>query len=217
MQKAYVYVVDRDFGFAPNPFHGFCSLATCKPRIRNSAMIGDWIFGVGGVSLKAVGKCLFAMKVTSKISFNQYWQNPEYKDKKPVRNGSNKMVVGDNIYFHDLEKNIWEQAHSHHSNPDGSLNIYNMNRDTQSKYVLLSKNFYYFGISAPIIPPNILATIGYKNGRNHRVFCSNEANILIKWLENNFSDCLNLVVDDPFNFENSDAHYSAKSNKIIKI
>lgn len=28
------YIVRWDHGFAPNPFHGICSLATCKPGIR---------------------------------------------------------------------------------------------------------------------------------------------------------------------------------------
>lgn len=30
----YSYVVAHDFGFAPNPFDGLCTLATCKPDIR---------------------------------------------------------------------------------------------------------------------------------------------------------------------------------------
>ena len=47
MTKVYMYVVDRDFGFAPNPFHGFCTLATCKPRTRRVAKVGDWIVGMG--------------------------------------------------------------------------------------------------------------------------------------------------------------------------
>lgn len=40
------YVVARDYGFAPNPFGGICTLATCKQRIRNNANVNDWIFGI---------------------------------------------------------------------------------------------------------------------------------------------------------------------------
>jgi len=214
MAKVYVYVVDRDLGFAPNPFHGICSLATCKPRIRNTAKINDWVFGVGGRRLNATGKCVFAMRVTRKITFNEYWETEEFKDKKPVRNGSKKMLLGDNIYFHDLENNTWKQAHSHHSLPDGELNEYNKNRDTESSNVLLSKHFYYFGNIAPIIPPEILSEIGYKNGINHRVYDYNVARKLVKWIEDNFSDSLNLVLADPFNFDKSEAHYSVNTNKI---
>ena len=30
----YEYVMTSDSGFAPNPFHGACTLACCKPKIR---------------------------------------------------------------------------------------------------------------------------------------------------------------------------------------
>jgi len=49
MNSVFIYVVDRDFGFAPNPFHGYCTLATCKAKIRNQARVGDWVIGNGGV------------------------------------------------------------------------------------------------------------------------------------------------------------------------
>lgn len=216
MANVYIYVVDRDLGFAPNPFHGFCSLATCKPRIRNTAKIGDWVFGIGGRRLKATGKCVFAMKVTRKVTFNEYWQNPEFNDKKPVRNGSKTMLLGDNIYFHDKENDVWTQAHSHHSNPDGTLNVYNKNRDTQSFNVLLSKHFYYFGNAAPVIPNEILDDIGYENGINHRVYDYGVAIDLVNWLETSHAEALNLAVSDPFNFDHSEAHYSVETNKITK-
>ena len=84
---AYIYVVARDFGFAPNPFHGYCTLATCKPIIRRVAKVGDWVVGVGGKDLDATGRLIFAMQVTETMSFNDYWSSPEYRDKRPVRNG----------------------------------------------------------------------------------------------------------------------------------
>lgn len=214
MANVCIYVVDRDLGFAPNPFHGFCSLATCKPRIRNTARIGDWVIGVGGSRLKAAGKCVFAMKVTEKVTFNEYWESPRFRDKRPVRNGTKKMMLGDNIYFHDVENDTWRQAHSHHSLPDGSLNEYNKDRDTQSQYVLLSTHFYYFGKDAPEIPANILDDMGYKNGIGHRKFTMEEANALIDWLDKGNKDNLNLVMADPFNFDRSEAHYSVNTNKI---
>lgn len=43
------YIVARDYGFAPNPFPPYCTLATCKPGIRNSAQKGDWIIGLGSL------------------------------------------------------------------------------------------------------------------------------------------------------------------------
>ncbi len=47
--KIYSYVVRYDSGFAPNPFGDYCSLATCKPRIRKSIHKDDWVVGTGSV------------------------------------------------------------------------------------------------------------------------------------------------------------------------
>lgn len=43
------YKIEHDFGFAPNPFHGTLSLATCKGDIRKNKnlQLGDWIVGLG--------------------------------------------------------------------------------------------------------------------------------------------------------------------------
>lgn len=211
--EVYIYVVDRDFGFAPNPFHGFCSLATCKPGIRSTAQVGDWVFGVGGGRLRATGKCVFAMKVTKKTDFNDYWNNIEYKDKRPVRNGSKKMLLGDNIYHQDDEQK-WLQAHSHHSLSDGSVNNANLERDTTSHKVLISRHFYYFGKTAPVIPSEILEEIGYENKVGHRKFDFSAAHKLVDWMEKEFGDQRNLVLGDPFNFDNSEAHYSVANNRV---
>lgn len=213
MSKVYIYVVARDFGFAPNPFHGICTLATCKPKIRNVAKVDDWVIGVGGGKLNATGRCVFGMRVTRKMTFNEYWLSEEFRDKRPVRNGSKKMMLGDNIYFKD-NNNVWSQAHSHHSLIDGTLNEHNLKRDTSSNYVLASSHFYYFGNAAPDIPPAILQGLGFENKVGHRTYTLDQATHIIQWLESHQSDALNLVSSDPFNFDKSEAHYSVFNNKI---
>ena len=37
------YKMTHDTGFAPNPFHGYLTLATCKLGIRLKAKVGEWI------------------------------------------------------------------------------------------------------------------------------------------------------------------------------
>jgi len=170
MSKIYIYVVNHDFGFAPNPFHGYCTLATCKPKIREKAEVEDWVIGVGGCRLKATWHCVYAMRVTQKITFNEYWKNPIYFDKKPVRNGSRKMMAGDNIYYLDTMQNTWCQADSYHSNPDGSTDLLHLSKDTSSDKVLISRHFFYFGKEAPLVSRDLLNAIGYKNQIGHRVF-----------------------------------------------
>lgn len=210
----YMYVVDRDFGFAPNPFHGYCTLATCKPGIRNQAKIGDWIIGMGGQRLKATGRCVFAMRISAKITFNEYWSNAAYLDKKPVRNGSNKMMVGDNIYHYDFRRKEWKQADSHHSNTDGSVNFHNLSTDTKSENVLISNHFFYFGEKAPVVPMRILLSMGYENGRNYRVFSDEMGAELIGWLYKKYNDSLNQIIGDPFDFASSEKRYAGVSSKI---
>jgi hypothetical protein len=214
MSNVYMYVVDRDFGFAPNPFHGYCTLATCKPGIRSGAQIGDWVIGMGGARLKATGRCIFAMRVTETLSFNNYWFSPSYRDKKPVRNGSSRMMVGDNIYHWDAAAETWIQADSHHSNPDGTPNPHNVANDTKKDRLLLSRHFFYFGRDAPPVPVAILESIGFRNGRNYRVFSESQCGGLLDWLKRTFGRWLNLVAADPFDFESSSKRYSAGDNKI---
>ena len=46
LTRIYRYVLATDCGMAPNPQHGIVSLATCKPAIRSTARVGDWVVGV---------------------------------------------------------------------------------------------------------------------------------------------------------------------------
>ncbi|MBB6487939.1 hypothetical protein [Rhizobium lusitanum] len=211
--SVYIYVVARDFGFAPNPFHGVCTLATCKPIVRRMAAEGDWIFGMGGTKLGAVGRCIFAMQVTECMQFDEYWADPRFKDKRPVRNGSRTMMLGDNIYHR--ANGQWQQLDSHHSRPDGSPDIHNIKTDTGTDRVLISKHFFYFGKDAPEVPKEILEKIRYKNLRGHRVYLDDQCRELLDWLTATQSKNLNRVVDDPFQFHQSAARYSVSDDKIL--
>lgn len=214
MPKVYMYVVARDFGFAPNPFHGICTLATCKPKIRSVAKAGDWIVGMGGTSLKATGKCVYFMQVTGSLSFNEYWAHPDFKGKKPARNGSRMAMLGDNIYHRDSEAEPWTQENSHHSNEDGTPEWFNVENDTSADKVLISNRFVYFGRDAIEIPQAVLDAIQYENGRGHRTFIESECGPLIKWMEAQGKGNWNLVLADPHQFEESAARYSKQTNKV---
>lgn len=215
MSRVYFYVVARDFGFAPNPFHGICTLATCKPIIRRTATVGDWIVGMGGGKLDAVGRCLYAMRVSRTLSFDEYWSAPEFRAKRPARNGTLKTIVGDNIYHRDPLSGVWQQADSHHSQPDGSPDPYNTMHDTNTDRILVSDHFYYFGRCAPSVPHFILDDLGFQNAIGHRVFSEREANSFLLWLKRDFGDDLNRVAGDPFQFDQGGARYSKKADKII--
>ncbi|MEJ1379013.1 MAG: hypothetical protein RPU32_13760 [Candidatus Sedimenticola sp. (ex Thyasira tokunagai)] len=212
----YAYSITRDFGFAPNPFLGLCTLATCKPGIRKGAKIGDWILGVGGSQLgSASKKAILLMKVTEKTNFQGYWDNPRYALKKSLRNGSPLRMLGDNIYHKDDAGN-WIQEDSHHSNPDGTANIVNLTRDTGSTdSVLLSDFFLYFGNAAITVDLN---SIGYHRIRNYKKIQlnnSDNARDLIKSCVKRNRENLNVVISDPCQFNISHKRVNQATGKLV--
>jgi hypothetical protein len=211
----YTYVIARDFGFAPNPFHGVCTLATCKPGIRKAATIGDWILGVGGRALgSAHRKCILLMKVSEKINFENYWDDPRFSLKKPCRNGSNMKMLGDNIY-HKNANGEWIQEDSHHSNADGTTNQKNLDRDTGAcEQVLISNFFFYFGENA--IPVD-LASINYVPGLGFKKINLSESaggRALIETTFKNHRKDLNLLISDPCQFMDSHQRVDQGTGKI---
>ncbi|MET4602078.1 hypothetical protein ABIB90_001545 [Bradyrhizobium sp. JR4.1] len=149
--ELYSYVVARDFGFAPNPFMNVCTLATCKPKIRANAQVGDWIVGTGTAKRKRSGRLVFALVVSETMTFNEYWNDPRFQCKKPNLRGSKKQAFGDNIY-HKLPGKPWQQVNSHHSFSDGTCNPANVKNDTQANRILVAHDFTYWGGVGPRIP-----------------------------------------------------------------
>ena len=150
--KLHSYIITHDTGFSPNPFWGFCTLADCKPVIRRTANIRDWVVGL---SPKANGnKIIYAMEVNEILSFTEYFNDNRFRNKKPdFSKNSTKNESGDNIYK-PLRNGEFKQIQSRHShgtneNPDTKK------RDLSGKNVLISKNFHYFG-SKPLDLPNEL-------------------------------------------------------------
>lgn len=187
--RLYSYIVARDFGFAPNPFHGFCTLATCKPKIRAGASVGDWIIGTGAkTDYNFAGRLIYAMQVCEVLDFDGYWNDPRFLRKRPNLKGSLKVMYGDNIYHRDGKK--WIQADSHHSLENGLPNESNIKTDTSVDRVLIATKFIYWGIAAPMIPRKFrsFGQIGEdicRNGRNHRVITGELATAFASWLEEN--------------------------------
>ncbi len=211
----YTYPITRDFGFAPNPFHGVCTLATCKPHIRRGAKVGDWIMGIGGSNLGAVKrKCIFLMKVSEKIDFQDYWNDSRFSLKKPSRNGSRVQMLGDNIYHKD-QNNEWHQEDSHHSNHDGTPNLVNLNRDTGScDNVLISNFFLYFGCQAKSIDLNSIKYGRIRDYKKTNLTESVDGRNLIKSIWRDNLSNINLVMADPCQFMDSHQRVDQGSGKI---
>ena len=144
--RLFSYIVKHDTGFAPNLFHAYCTLATCKPRIRKTAEIGDWIVGTGSKSRKRDGLLIYAMRVTDEISFDEYWKDPRFRYKRPDKNGGKYRACGDNIYRWDSIDNRWCQAKDSFHCHD------HMDRDAGTDRVLISDDYIYWGGSGPLLP-----------------------------------------------------------------
>jgi Nucleotide modification associated domain 2 len=155
MMRLYSYVVARDYGFAPNPFGGICTLATCKPDIRQRAATGDWVVGLTSVADRDKPGLLYVMKVDEVLTYDSYWQDARFQLKKPSRIGSVKQMFGDNIY-HQSPLGVWHQADSHHSLEGGIANPRNIANDTKSEGVLVSRHFTYWGSAAIDVPEQFL-------------------------------------------------------------
>ena len=185
------------------------------PVIRRTANVGDWLVGMGGKELEATGRCIFAMRVTDDSSFNEYWDLARFRVKRPVRHGSRRAMVGDNIYHSDSKTGKWLQENSIHSRPNGEQDPDNTKHDTQTDRVLISEEFYYFGEKAPLVPAELLKAIGYKNGRGHRVYKEENCQSLLDWIKEQAGHQVNRVLGDPFQFRMSERRYSRTRNKLI--
>lgn len=216
MTSIYVYAVSYDLGFAPNPFGGLCSLACCKPKIRKMAVKGDWIVGLTGVKTKPVLRCVFAMIVTRYTGFDDYWANLEFRTRRPVRNGSPKKQVGDNIYHRETSESDWVQEDSVHSETDGTQSQLNTAHDTRINRVLLSDQFVYFGALAPLVPRPVLEALKYtRNPRDYRRFDAIQAEPLMDWLAPQIAAHPNHVLADPIDFASSARRFSPTLQRMI--
>lgn len=184
----YSYKIEHDFGLAPNPFWGYCTLAVCKSKIRRNVnlKIGDWVIGTGSVKLKKLHHLIFLMQVEEKISMNDYWNDSRFDIKKPVINGSLVQMYGDNIYHQVEMSNEWIQEDSAHSLDEGLQNKGHVTRDTGGKFVLISKTFYYFGDTCPKIPTEFLDICCEGRDIKSNSISTETADDFIKWVKSNF-------------------------------
>ena len=147
------YVVRYDSGFAPNPFYGYCTLATCKPRIREHARIDDWLVGTGSADrrVRRGGYLVYAMRVTEILSTQEYWVDERFREKRPNLAYNWVSASGDNIY-EPIIPGQWCQLSSYHSLTDGTCNTEHLARDTGVARILVSDDFVYFGGEGPRLP-----------------------------------------------------------------
>jgi Nucleotide modification associated domain 2 len=181
--RVFAYVIEHDLGFAPNPFHGRCTLACCKPRIRKVAGIGDLVLGMGAAKPKLSGHLCYWMRVDEILTFDAYWHDPRFRRKRPVMSGSTFLRYGDNIYHHENGEFRFRQEDSFHSQRNGVLSVANLRRDTAvTDKVLVGREFAYWGRSGIKLPKH-LSGFAIKGPGHKSRFSEAQISNLITWLE----------------------------------
>jgi hypothetical protein len=179
--KLYTYCLRYDGGAAPNPFWGTCTLVICKPAIRRTAQISDWVVGLGSIN-SPIGDIshhlIYAMRVTEKLTMKEYDQYCKTSLPKKIPNQESpdyRIKNGDCIYdygtgkYPKMRPAVHNECHRVH--------------DLGGQYALLSKHFYYFGSQPVPLPeylyPIIHATQGHKSIQNQPYL-----ELFVDWIEN---------------------------------
>ena len=162
MTRLFSYVVQTDYGSAPNPFWNACTLVICKPKIRRSAVVGDWIVGTGPASSPLGdmrGMMVYAMQVTDKMSMPEYdaWVRKHRPEKIPSSGSIDpRRHVGDAIYdFAEDPPRI--RTGSVHS-------VFDRERDLSGHFALISERFYYFGDRPIALPEHLQGMVQRTQG-----------------------------------------------------
>lgn len=176
----YSYTIPYDDGAAPNPFWGKLTLAICKPVIRRTADIDDWVVATGSKNAEMGDlqfKIVYVMKVTNKMSLQEYddYCKKNLPNKIPdTQNNDTRLHIGDCIYDFTSEPNGKLRPSVH--------GFGNRETDLGGENVLLSSHFYYFG-NKPIDLPKefhriIKSNQGHKSKSNDAI-----ADSFVSWIE----------------------------------
>ena len=160
----YSYIVTHDTGFSPNPFWGYGTLACCKPVIRRTARVGDWVVGL---TPKSRGnRMVYAMEVTEVLGYDRYFDDARFQAKKPVFDTEGVAgKCGDNIYKPG-SGGSYIQLRSMHSKGKGEeQDSATKAHDLKGRNALVARRFWYFGSQAIKLPKRLQMLV---TGRGHR-------------------------------------------------
>lgn len=129
----YVYKLICDNGGAPCIFRNLLSLSICKPHIRTSAQIGDWILGFGGKSRPELcGRLIYIAQVTAIEENGEYYARAQYR-RRP-----------DCIYQRISTGYAYVEG-SHYHGPEDIEHDLGAKPHFDRARILLSNRFCYFG------------------------------------------------------------------------
>jgi len=155
------YIMTYDYGFAPNPYGNYCTLAACTPNYRGIKVeVGDYMCGLYNDTNGY--KIIYFMKITDKLGYHEYYMDKRFQYKKPKVMGTYQQKCGDNYYHKEngewvRDKNYWHSDVSEY-----------FEKETRYAIVFISNDFYYFGKDKIDLPKRYSALIpGRSPKRNH--------------------------------------------------
>jgi hypothetical protein len=167
--RIFRYVVRHDGGTAPRPFGSVCSLAICKPKIRASAAVGDWIIGFRS---RVPGHVVYAMQVSERLPLGDYWKDSRFVDRRP-----GKSLFPDNIYRAGADGKLAQMPNDVHRSQEAE-------RDISGKFVLLGSRYWYFGNASVPIPTELVhltySSVGHVVHKHRRL---SDVEQLERWLD----------------------------------
>ena len=184
------YRLTYDTGFAPNPFHGVLTLATCTPNHKRANLQkGDYIVGFESNSLRderqKAGLCpqkdnllIYVAEVSETLGLNEYFNDPRFNKKKYKKSKCWKLRRGDNVYYKTDNTWKWLRGHTH---DDKSIDFFNKSdltklkestgnviyQDIYGNKVFVCKNFTYFGDKCQEFDKRFLDCIVKKQGMKY--------------------------------------------------
>jgi hypothetical protein len=188
--RIFIYRLQTDAGIAPNVDGGVCSLTICKPIVRRSAAVGDYIIGlrgrsgaIGKLGPHAVDSVLYVMRVTRKLTMAEY--DAYCTTHLPI-----KIPGPDNDYRGDC------QYAADGTQRDGPHSPAHKEHDLGGKYVLLGDtagvNYWYRSHRNPAgirLPAELAAAwdvAGVARGHRVKPYVEDEAARLMAWLPTAF-------------------------------
>lgn len=207
MTRFFVFKQTNDSGIAPcvttptEELEELLSLAICKPAIRRSARVGDYIVGISSMAIHKtdgypLNAIIFFARIDSKVRGEDYYPRDGQADTSKYRNRIDRIYSRNEASkrFSPIPN---ETGHTEANMPH-DVGVYSNDEEKSYKnsWVLLSSHFRYYGISAIKIPndtcPEFLEDAKTMR-QGHRVYTEASP----KWHE------LKTLVDDLFQRETS--------------
>lgn len=142
--------------------------------MRANLKQGDWLIGI---SPKSDGNQLvYAMRISQRLSMNDYFHDRQFESKKPKFNGTQIERCGDNLYYQRGAN--WRRLKSpfHRSTRD-------FDKDKGCP-VFVSNHFYYFGERRFAVPDNLKGITRVARGISYKDHPL--ADKFVTWLEANY-------------------------------